>query len=80
MVPEELDILASELEGRFSQDLKSRWNDLEFEELALRALMPSSNTIPYTAASVKAKMPCLLRFRVGGMYRWSQPQRLDISI
>ena len=37
MVPEELDILASELEGRFSQDLKSRWNDLEFEELALRA-------------------------------------------
>ena len=37
MVPEELDVLASELEVRFSQDLTSRWGDLEFEELALSA-------------------------------------------
>ena len=37
MVPEELDVLASKLEVRFSQDFTSRWSDPEFEELALSA-------------------------------------------
>ena len=37
MVPEELDVLASKLEVRFSQDVTSRWSDPEFEELALSA-------------------------------------------
>ena len=37
MAPEELDGLASKLEVRFSADFTSRWSDLEFEELALRA-------------------------------------------
>ena len=36
-VPEEFDVLASELEIHFSQDFTSRWSDLKFEELALRA-------------------------------------------
>ncbi|HIL90776.1 MAG: hypothetical protein ABGY10_09500 [bacterium] len=36
-VPEELDVLASELEIHFSQDFTSCWSDLKFEELALRA-------------------------------------------
>ena len=37
MVPEELDVLASKLEVRFSQDFTPRWSDPEFEELALSA-------------------------------------------
>ena len=37
MVPEELDVLASKLEVRFSQDFTSRWSYPEFEELALSA-------------------------------------------
>lgn len=37
MVPEELDVLASKLEVRFSQDFTSRWSDPEFDDLALSA-------------------------------------------
>lgn len=36
-IPEEIEVLASELESLFSQGLELRWGDEEFEELALRA-------------------------------------------